>query len=197
MMIDVFDEVAYNGSYILTIFVAIQCIISGQWPFFIVFILGFWINIYLNEFLKSMIREPRPKPLDLDLAKSRDYLFIFRKQLGATDIQAHIWGMPSGHAQMGSFALAFYYLVYEKTIRLGEKFDQGTLLFAGMCLLFMMTLYQRWETNAHSILQLLAGTIVGGLFAVVLFFGEKWWLMNFRELGAAYSDASKKSDCNI
>jgi membrane-associated phospholipid phosphatase len=195
MMIDVFDEFAYNGPYILTIFVAIHFIISGQWPFFIVFILGFWINIYLNELLKSMIREPRPKPLDLDLAKLRDYLFIFRKQLGATDIKAHIWGMPSGHAQMGSFALMFFYLV-----NVPRGLDMGLIegaTLAGMCLLFMVTLYQRWETNSHSILQLLAGTIVGGLFAVVLFFGTKWWLMNFRELGAAYSDASKKSACNI
>ena len=180
-----FDEFAYQGPLILTIVVAIQLASVGQWPFFVTFLAGFWLNNRLNEVLKGVIREPRPREFDLRIAQHRDPLLQAWKWWSGTDdlivSRAHIWGMPSGHAQMASFSLVFYYLVRKKYIRLGSRFDYGTLMFGGMCLLFMATLYQRWETKAHTVVQLIVGTIVGGLFAGGCVFGIRLWLLENRK----------------
>jgi len=185
MMFGVFDDIAYQGPLILTIVVALQLASSGQWPFFLAFLAGFWLNNRLNEVLKGLIREPRPKPFDLKEAQMRDPLRVIRRWWSGEDglylSRSHLWGMPSGHAQMASFVLAFYYFVRGNYLRLGSRFDIGTLLFAAMCLLFMMTLYQRWDTKAHTIAQLVVGTIVGILFAWVCVFGVKWWLIETRK----------------
>lgn len=185
MMLGGFDELAYQGPLILTIVVAVQLASAGQWPFFVAFLAGFWLNNRLNEGLKGLIREPRPKPFDLKGAQMRDPLRIIRRWWSREDgiylSRSHLWGMPSGHAQMASFVLAFYYFVRGNYLRLGSRFDVGTLLFGAMCLLLMMTLYQRWDTKAHTIAQLVMGTIVGVLFAWGCVFGVKWWLIETRK----------------
>lgn len=192
---NIWDELAYQGPFILTIVVLLELLLGGegQWPFFVAFLAGFWLNNRLNELLKAAIREPRPTPFDLQAAQLRDPLRLMRRWWTGTDelylSRAHLWGMPSGHAQLSSFALTFYYLVYEKYLRLDLRYDFGSgvgfyrsvLMFSSMCLVFMMTLYQRWETKAHTIAQLLIGTIVGCLFAGVMVFGVKWWLQETRK----------------
>lgn len=190
IMINIIDELAYQGPFILTIFTAIELLLSKgvggeKWLFFVVFLLGFWLNNRLNEILKDIIREPRPIPFDLRLAQSRDPLRLIRQWFSGMDelylSRAHIWGMPSGHAQIASFSLTFYYLVHEKYLRVGTRIDKSILIFGGMCLLFIITLYQRWETRAHTINQLLMGTIVGVLFAGSLIFCLRWWLQETRK----------------
>lgn len=173
----ILDEIGYQGPLILNIIVGIQ--LWGQWHFFASFIVGFWLNKWLNEYLKSVFREPRPIPVDLQTAKYRDpLLFIYQWIYGAGDdisrnhiSPVHRWGMPSGHAQSASFAVAFFYFLKEKKIRLFEKFDLLTLGFSGMLVLFFITLCQRWITQAHSLAQLVMGSIIGALFAGIIVFG--------------------------
>lgn len=183
-MIDLLDEISYQGPFLLTIITSIELLWSignnRKWLFFVVFLMGFWLNNRLNEVLKNIIREPRPTKFDLEIAQSRDPLRIIRHLWSNSDglylSRSHLWGMPSGHAQMASFSLTFYYLVRKKYLRLGSKFDKSTLVFSVMCLLFIITLYQRWETKAHTIKQLLVGTIIGSLFAGLIVFSIKYWL---------------------
>ena len=162
MMFGVFDDIAYQGPLILTIVVAVQLASSRQWPFFVSFLAGFWLNNRLNEGLKDLIREPRPKPFDLNRrrfgmgqspitssavmtledkngntsgvpfdifkglkgAQMRDPLRVIRRWWSGEDglylSRAHLWGMPSGHAQMASFVLAFYYFVRGNYLQLGS-----------------------------------------------------------------------------
>ena len=170
----ILDEIGYQGTLILNIIVAIQ--LWGQWVFFVAFIVGFWLNKWLNECLKSVFREPRPIPVDLQTAKYRDPLWwIWDNGDSRNHISpVHRWGMPSGHAQSASFAIAFFYFLKEKKIRLFETFDLLTLGFSGMLALFFITLCQRWITQSHSLSQLVMGSIIGALFAGVIVFGAKW-----------------------
>ena len=178
------DDITYKGPWILTIVVAWRLLSSRRWPFFIAFLTGFWANNSLNALLKGWIREPRPKSVDLMAAQDRDPFGDFWRWIYGPNrlylSKAHIWGMPSGHAQMAAFAIGIFYLVFENKLRFGSRFDIDTLIFSGMCLLFLGTLYQRWESNAHTAMQLLVGSCVGVVFAGIVVYGVQWVLTKNR-----------------
>jgi membrane-associated phospholipid phosphatase len=107
-----------------------------------------------------IIKEDRPKnPLsyiDDDLIKG-----------------SQIYGMPSGHAQIISFAITFLILTNN------SKYLIIPSIFIGI-----LTLIQRWKYRRHSIEQLLAGSFVGSFFSYITFYFTEIYLQ-------------KKSNINI
>lgn len=108
-------------------------------------------NIFLNKIMKNIIREPRPEKIK-PIYEFEDY-------------EKHDkYGMPSGHAGMSSYATFFHFFL-TKNIYL--------LLTNG--LLTALCIYQRYESNAHSLEQLFVGTILGGIIAYTsIYFMKKY-----------------------
>jgi membrane-associated phospholipid phosphatase len=163
------DEIGYQGPLILTTLTSIQLL---KQPYFLItYLVGFFINKQLNKGLKLIFREPRPEPIDLKKDQERDPLRFFKKALMRSDgiyiSKAHIYGMPSGHAQTASYALAFLYLIKKRTNYFLKRMDQTTILFFIMITIYFITIYQRWNSKAHSLFQLTIGTIVGTCFAII------------------------------
>ena len=105
------------------------------------------MNAKFNEIIKLYIREPRPKD---------QVEFIDHNNL----VGAHLYGMPSGHAQGISFSIIYLYLV-KRSIPLLFL----TLFIGGI------TIYQRWKYHRHNIRQLIIGFGIGlvlGYFAYYL-----------------------------
>jgi len=109
--------------------------------YLLLFILGSITNISINEILKNTIQEPRPI--------GQKY-FIDSNELTGP----HLYGMPSAHTQSCFFALTYIYLLRGPTY---------SILF--MLFISLLTFYQRWKYNRHTILQLLIGSIIGSLYA--------------------------------
>lgn len=142
-MDSIIDYIGYQGP-IITSFITFFSLL-GKPPFLLIFLLGSILNNSLNSELKLIIKEPRPKnPLpyiDDNLMKG-----------------AHVYGMPSGHAQTTSFAVTFLILTKRPIHLIIPSIFIGTL-----------TLIQRWKYRRHSIEQLAVGSIVGSFFAYIFF----------------------------
>jgi membrane-associated phospholipid phosphatase len=138
----IFDYIGHYGPIIVFI-ITISNIFYMKyylWSFFLLTL----INAKLNEIFKLYIREHRP---------NNQISFIDHNSLTG----AHLYGMPSGHAQGISFSIIYLYLVKHSLPLLFL-----TLFIGGL------TLYQRWKFHRHSIEQLSIGFIIGsflGYFA--------------------------------
>lgn len=100
------------------------------------------LNVFLNTLLKINIMQDRPSN-------------------GRSIVDEHYngyqkYGMPSTHAQTAAFSIMFLYLVKKS-----EK-----LLIIGI-FLAILTLYQRYTYNRHTLQQLFIGTCIGALIAFV------------------------------
>jgi membrane-associated phospholipid phosphatase len=99
----------------------------------------------LNVIIKNIIKAPRPDSQPEELAKQRksitykNYLTIHRN-----------FGMPSGHAQATVSELTFIALYFKEPI-----------LSAAAAIMTAITLWQRYTTKRHSLMQLLAGSAMG------------------------------------
>lgn len=111
------------------------------------YILGFSLNNLLNVSLKLLIKEPRPQD---------DTKFI---ELLGNRVGHDKYGMPSGHAQNCFFSLVFITLAL----------NQPMITLFYVCISFI-SLVQRYEYNNHTLIQLFAGSIVGILFAYLIYF---------------------------
>lgn len=162
---DIIDLIGFNGPTMI-FFITISQLIN-QIPYLISFCIFHLINIKLNEWLKMFFREPRPEKIDLAQEQQKDWLtgWFYSSENAPTVNKAHIYGMPSGHAQVGAFALAFLFFT--------KKMTPALVIEGG---LLMITLYQRWATHRHTIPQLLAGCVVGMLFAAVAYYATKEYL---------------------
>mgnify|MGYP001376010746 CR=1 FL=1 len=163
------DEIGFQGPFILTILIGTQ--LWNITPYFISYLVGFFINKKLNEILKDIFKEPRPIPFDLKNAENRDPLQFIGRALSTNKdktyiSKSHLYGMPSGHAQTASFVIAYYYFMNEKSIF--KKINITTIVFLFALLIYFITIYQRWNSKAHTITQLMVGSIVGILFAKLL-----------------------------
>ena len=99
----------------------------------------FWqaLNYALNEILKRLIQQPRPE--DIAYINTWD---------SAPNIG--LYGMPSGHAQQ---------VVSETTfIAIAFKDPLNTVVSLSIAL---VTIYQRYIYQKHTVMQLIAGSVVG------------------------------------
>jgi len=115
------------------------------------YICGIFLDAILNLVLKGLIKEPRPsedpKLFNLALKHSARFKFI-------NGYPYDVFGMPSGHSESVFFSTIFIYLAL-KDIKI-------TILYL---IISLLTMYHRVLTNNHTVLQVLAGALVGILFA--------------------------------
>lgn len=162
---NIVDRIAYKGPLIITVITALQ--LMNQLPYMMSFIIFGFINIKLNEFLKICFREPRPEKINLVMENQKySIVTLFHDKSGSPQVSsAHIYGMPSGHAQTGVYALGFLWFV-----------KRMNPVFILSCFLYVMTLLQRWTTKRHTIMQLFVGFFVGFGFSGLVYYGTKQFL---------------------
>lgn len=141
----IIDRLGFHGPSILG--VCSIFLLRNQFVYLMVYVIGFMLNIKINEILKLLIKEKRPQGCEEDFKKG----------------DAHYYGMPSGHAQMSFFSVVFIYLVVK---------NQPLLIW--MSLLGWITMFQRYNTKCHSIPQLAIGAISGGCVALFTYWITKY-----------------------
>lgn len=146
------DFIGYYGPVIL--FAITFYYFINRTPYLIAIVFGSIINTLINKLIKTIIREPRP---------SNQIPFIDEDQLIGTEK----YGFPSGHAQSSFFSLAFI------TFANGPPF---TIYF--MTILSIITLYQRYIYRRHTIKQLIAGSIIGIIFAYIVIYTTENFICN-------------------
>jgi membrane-associated phospholipid phosphatase len=140
---DIFDYIGHYGPVILFVFTFYSLLYKSKYLF--VYIIGIIMNSFLNIYLKQILKEPRP---------SNSKNFIDSEQLHGKNF----YGLPSGHAQSVAFSLTFLYLT------------KGPIAFIYvMSCVAVITIYQRWKYRRHTGKQLIIGTIIGSLFAWVIY----------------------------
>ena len=113
------------------------------------FVYGFILNNILNVILKLAIKEPR---------QSKDQKAIEIGIVNGARVGFDNFGMPSGHAQNCGYNLIFITMV------LNDPFI--TTIYLSISLI---SLFQRYLYNNHTILQLIVGLIVGGCFGFLTY----------------------------
>ena len=144
------------GSYAPYILLVVSIFLLRNLKHYLIFyIFGIFINNLINIILKLLIKEPRPE----DDIKNIELMILNGKRVGYDK-----YGMPSGHAQNCLFSLVYVTLVLNQ--------PSVTLLYV---IASTVSLIQRYEYNNHTIMQLIVGSVVGILFAhVVYFFAGKY-----------------------
>lgn len=151
--------IGYYGPDIL-FFVTFTLLFSDK-MMIAVYIAGFFINLWLNEGLKSIFVEQRPS----QRCHSFNYDFT-EKYTNVKELGAHEYGMPSGHAQAIFYSVAFIHFVLKNT-----NITLGYLLIA------LNTMYQRVLYKNHSIAQVFAGAAFGwlfGYFIYAIYYQPQW-----------------------
>jgi membrane-associated phospholipid phosphatase len=113
------------------------------------FIIGFIFNNILNIILKLFIKEPRP---------TTDQKAIEIGVVNGARIGFDKFGMPSGHAQNCGYCLAFIIMT------LNNHFITTLYLVVSV-----ISLFQRYLYNNHTILQLIIGLIIGTFFGYFIY----------------------------
>jgi len=141
----IFDTIGTTAPY--TLFIISVFLLRNLKYYLFFYIFGFGLNNLLNITLKLLIREPRPRD-------DTKFLEFIGNRVGYDK-----YGMPSGHAQN-----CFYSLIY---ITLVLNQPMITLLYVGISFICIV---QRYEYKNHTLTQLFAGSIVGILFAYLIYF---------------------------
>jgi membrane-associated phospholipid phosphatase len=139
---NIFDTIGFNGPIIVGIITIYQLL--KRKLYLIAFFIFYYFNTFINEELKMYIKQERPKD-------GKNYS-------NENNSGAHVYGMPSGHAQSVFFSLTFLHLVIQSEI----------LLIINL-FIASLTMYQRWSYKKHTIEQLIAGAIAGVFIAYISF----------------------------
>jgi len=119
-----------------------------QTYFLIAFAVGLFWNNYTNSFVKTWIKEPRPKPV-----------------YGDHPVQKY--GMPSGHTQHVVFCVTFLYLM--KT--------NSYVVFTAVAIA-LAVMFQRYYVGAHTIKQIVGGAALGAFNAWLAIWAVKEYIQN-------------------
>ena len=114
-----------------------------------IFVYGFILNNIANALLKLFIQEPRP---------SKDKRLLEILVANGERVSFDKYGMPSGHAQNCGFALVYISLICN-----------SPLITAIYLLLSVISMYQRYLYNNHTITQLLVGFFIGSFFGYIFY----------------------------
>lgn len=140
---DFINYIGYYGPVIL-ILLNIYALMNYPQHLYLYLPFLFMNDIILNPALKLLIKGPRPKGFENSIGIDNHNIYT----------NAHIYGMPSGHAQSSFFSNIYLWLV---TGSMGY--------FLGGLFIGSITVYQRWRDKRHTIQQLVIGAGVGSLFA--------------------------------
>jgi membrane-associated phospholipid phosphatase len=141
------DYIGFSAPYLLLL-VSIY-LLSSKTYYLIYYIIGFGFNILLNLILKGIIQQPRP---------TEDLKLINIAKNNGKRISFDVYGMPSGHAQLCFYSTVFIYLVFKNT--------NITIFYI---IISLITMYQRLKYKNHTLLQVIIGALVGGLFSYLVF----------------------------
>jgi membrane-associated phospholipid phosphatase len=144
----IIDFLGYFGPMVL--FVLSLFLLYPTKTYLAIYVVGFILNIVVNNILKKIIKQPRPDG-DLDIynpSKKHNY--------SHNPIQ--VYGMPSGHSQMVLFSTTYVHLVLKNTY--------VTLFYL---LLSINTLVQRIRYKNHTFMQIMVGSLVGVLVAYLVY----------------------------
>jgi len=156
-MINILNNIIKDiGEYgpVILFFISLILLWSKESLFFY-YVIGFFINLILNIFLKMVFQQPRPS-VDIKLFES---IKNNRKLNNKNILLFDMFGMPSGHTQTCFFSVIFIFLSLKKY----------NILF-GYLLISTLTMYQRVKYNYHTILQVFFGAIIGCLLGYVIYY---------------------------
>lgn len=126
----------------------------------LVFYIGLIANSFLNQILKSLIKNPRPtSPIK--------FLADEKVMKGSNS-----YGLPSGHSQNVFYSLTYLYLTV-------QQFNVWTVL---SCVVGLMTIYERWSHRNHTLLQLISGAALGCIFAFFVIYMRSQFEKNMRKI---------------
>ena len=148
----------YIGLYapIILFFLSIF-LLRNMYKYLSFFIFGFIFNNILNILLKLLIKEPRP---------TTDQKAIEIGIVNGARIGFDKFGMPSCHAQNCGYCLTFIIMT------LNNPFITTLYL-----LISVISLFQRYLYNNHTILQLIIGLIIGTFFAYLTYIIANKYIM--------------------
>jgi len=152
----IFNELGNYGPVIL--FIRTLIFLRKKKTLFYYYLFGFFINILFNQILKKCIQEPRPSvdsksfAMAMKYAKSKNYLGSLKDDL---------FGMPSGHSQSVLFSTVFVFLTMKK---------ENTNLILFYLVISLITLIQRVKYMFHTVNQVIVGSIIGILFAYIVYY---------------------------
>jgi membrane-associated phospholipid phosphatase len=141
MIVKWVDDIGEYGPVIL--FASSLTLLALKKTYFIYYLFGSIINALINIVLKFLIRQPRP---------------LEKREVGN-------YGMPSGHAQHVFFSLTFIFLVFRK-----DKNHSILLFYLLYILLAINTVRQRVKFQFHTLLQVVAGSIVGACVGYLFYY---------------------------
>ena len=148
-----FDYLGYFGPNLLLVFSILLLWAKNYRSYLSYYLIGYILNILLNYLLKGLIQQPRPtedkKLIEMALTNGKRFGY-------------DLYGMPSGHSQGVFYSTAFIHLVVQN--------PQITLFFF---LLSLNTMIQRVNYKNHTILQVIAGALVGIGFAYLVYYYAK------------------------
>ncbi len=116
------------------------------------YILGYFMTILINLFLKWVFLQPRPLA---DLEQFKTSLKLHKND--PIFVMNHC-GMPSGHAQLAGFALSYIILATHSWL----IWAFVTLFTIGVCI-------QRVATRVHTVLQVLVGICIGMAIGILCY----------------------------
>ena len=123
---------------------------------FFYYIVGLFTSSILNILLKIIIKQPRPyydtKTFNLALQHGKHFFF-------KDGMPYDIFGMPSGHLQSVIFSTIYIYLSL-----------RNKKIFYIYLLISLIVLFQRVSFNHHTILQVIAGSLVGASFGYFVYY---------------------------
>jgi len=154
-MLDTLFNLLGNFAPLILLFVSFFLLWNKPNLFFY-YTVGVFCNAILNIIIKGLIQQPRPTEDSklFYLALTHGKRFIFKDY-----VPFDIFGMPSGHVQSVFFSTVFVYLSLQKT----------SILYFYLAISFI-SMIQRVVYNYHTILQVIVGSIVGGLFGYYDFY---------------------------
>ena len=153
IVIEIMNYIGENGPFIL--FSSSIFLLWNKENLLFYHITGNCINLILNLCLKLWFKHPRPSDnkhkFELAMKKSNHELFF-------NHIHYDVFGMPSGHAQSVLFSTVFLFMS-----------NPTFAIRIFYIMIVLITMWQRVQYDYHTLIQVMVGGLVGGLFAFFTF----------------------------
>lgn len=152
-MFGLLQKIGQNGPLLLLIVTIF--LLRNKYNFLFYYILFLIISLLVNIVLKGIIQQPRPSidAKTFQIMMKNKERFIYKH-----GIPYDIFGMPSAHSQSVLMSTIFIYLSLH-----------DIKIFILYLFITIVTLTQRVIDNHHTILQVICGSIIGIILALVAY----------------------------
>jgi membrane-associated phospholipid phosphatase len=169
MLIDSFFFIGQYGPFIIAFITVWILSVFNNNTFLYYYIIGFFINLFVNVGLKILIQQPRPNNMSIHPSIFDYYiknLLIMKK-----GYPLESFGMPSGHVQ--SVFYSFFFLLFSSIFSQKQiSIEYPTVLWIYM-IICIITMIQRVLWNFHTILQVFCGAFIGAFIGFSIFWISK------------------------